>query len=103
VNVAGNCQENFVREGSDTPKRALVWIVVGAALRRDGSSESRHKAAPTVCLQCPGACSGVSYFDWFGRPGLIPLFDLRWAESEAEEHFLQPFLAPGAGLAANRA
>jgi len=34
---------------------------------------------------------------------LIPLFDLRWAESEAEEHFLQPFLAPGAGLAANRA
>ena len=27
----------------------------GAALRRDGLSESRHKAAPTVYLQRPGA------------------------------------------------
>jgi len=32
-----------------------VRLVVGAALRRDGLSESRHKAAPTVCLQCAGA------------------------------------------------
>ena len=30
-------------------------LVVGAALRRDGLSESRRKAAPTVCLQCLGA------------------------------------------------
>ena len=45
----------FIRDGSDTPKLALAGLVVGAALRRDGLSESRRKAAPTICLQRLGA------------------------------------------------
>ena len=54
---------DFIRGGSDTPKLDSAWLVVGAALRRDGLSESRCKAAPTVCFQCLGAVSSVAAGD----------------------------------------
>ena len=42
------CLTEFIRDGFDTPKLASAGFVVGAALCRDGLSESRRKAAPTV-------------------------------------------------------
>ena len=90
------CLTEFIRDGFDTPKLASAGFVVGAALCRDGLSESRRKAAPTVFLQHrgfvprvfnfpirPAGASGSSLHDfifsgkWIVRVGASDCFPCR--------------------------